>query len=123
MSCITRDTGTVGTSSRHVVDEAKSESKTKRSSTSLGYLQDYMDAIIHEPIKWEDLEHCHMTHVLGRGFGTYLDQHAKNKNLGEIPWGKQKLQKQVMRVGKRLGMILFCYYIHQKRISRSTRKK
>ena len=72
-----RDTGTVGTSFRHAVDEAKSESKTKRSSTASGYLQDYMDAIIHEPSKWEDLKHCHMNNVFGRGVGTYLGQHAK----------------------------------------------
>ena len=85
--CITRDTGTVGTSFRHAVDEANSESKTKGSSAASGYLLDYMDAIIHEPSKCEDLEHFHMTHVFWGGVGTYLVQHAKNKNLGKIPRG------------------------------------
>ena len=62
MSCMTKDTGTVGNSFRHAVDKAESELKTKRSSVASGHLQDYMDAISHEPSKWEDLEHCHMTH-------------------------------------------------------------
>ena len=65
MSCMNRDTGTVGTSFRHAVDEAKSESKKKRSSAASVHLQDYMDEICHEPSKWEDLEHCHITHVFG----------------------------------------------------------
>ena len=53
-----------------------------------------MDAISHEPSKWEDLEHCHMTHVFfWGGGGTYLGQHAKNKNLGKIPTGKNKTTK------------------------------
>ena len=67
MSCMTRDTGAVGTSFRHAVDEAKSELKTERSSTASGHLQDYMDAISHEPSKWEDLEHFHITHVVWGG--------------------------------------------------------
>ena len=68
MSCMTRDTGTERTSFRHAVYEAKSESKTKRSSAASGHLQDYMDAICHEPSKWEDLEHCHMIHFLWGGW-------------------------------------------------------
>ena len=52
MSCMTRYTGTVGTSFRHAVDEAKSDSMKKRSSAASGHLQDYMDAIFHEPSKW-----------------------------------------------------------------------
>ena len=67
MSCMTKDMGTVRTSFRHALDEVKSESKTKRSSTASGYLQDNMDAIIHEPSKWEDLKHCHMNNFFGRG--------------------------------------------------------
>ena len=67
MSSRTRDTGTVGTSFRHAVDEAKSELKTKRSAAASGHLQDYMDAISHEPSKWEDFEHFHMTHDFWRG--------------------------------------------------------
>ena len=62
MSCIIKVTGTVVTSFGNAVDEAKSESKTKSSAASSGHLQDYMDAISHEPSKWEDLEHCNMTH-------------------------------------------------------------
>ena len=68
MSCMARDTGIVGTSFRHVVDEAKSESKTKRSAAASGHLQHYMDKIFHEPSNWEDLEHCHKTHVFGGGW-------------------------------------------------------
>ena len=93
MSCVTGVAGTVGTSFWHAVDEAKSESKTKCSAAASGHLQDYMDAISHEPTKWEDLEHCHMTHDLGGGVGTYLGQHAKKKNLGKIPRGKNKTTK------------------------------
>ena len=55
MSCITRETGTVGTSFGNAVDEAKSEFQTKQSAPALGHLQDYMDAISREPGKWEGL--------------------------------------------------------------------
>ena len=51
MSCMTEDTGTAGTSFRHTVDEAKSDSKKKLSSAASGHLQDCMDAISHEPSK------------------------------------------------------------------------
>ena len=43
-----------------------------------------MDKIGHEPSKWEDLEHHHMTHDVWGEFVTYLGQHTKNKNLGNI---------------------------------------
>ena len=94
MSCMTRDTGIAGTSFRHAVDEVKSESKKKRSSAASRHLQDYINAIFHEPSKWEDLEHCHMTHdFFWGGVGTYLGQNAKNKNLGKIPLGNNKTTK------------------------------
>ena len=60
--CMTRDTGTGRTSYRHAVDDLKSESNIKRSDAATRHLQDYMDKIGHEPIKWEDIEHRHMTH-------------------------------------------------------------
>ena len=68
MSCMTRDTGTEITSFRHAVDESKSESNTKHSAAASVHLQDYMDKIGHEPSKWEDLEHHHMTHNFGGGW-------------------------------------------------------
>ena len=34
-----------------------------------------------------------MSHVFWGGAGTYLGQHAKNKNLGKIPRGKKKTTK------------------------------
>ena len=58
MSCVTWVTGTVGTSFGHAVDEAKIELKTKRSAAALRHLKGYIDAIIHEPSKWEDFGHC-----------------------------------------------------------------
>ena len=67
ISCMTRDTGTEVTSFRHAVDESKSELNIKRSATASWHLQDYMDAICHEPSNWEDLEHFHMTHVFWGG--------------------------------------------------------
>ena len=68
MSFMTRDTGTVGTSFRHAVDEVKSDSKTKLSSAASRHLQDYIDAISHETSKWKDIEYFHMTHdFLGGG--------------------------------------------------------
>ena len=76
---MTKDTGTVGTSFRHAVDEAKSELKTKSSAAASGHFQDYMYAISNEPSKWEDIEQCHMTHDVWGGVGTYLGQHANNK--------------------------------------------
>ena len=93
MSCMTRYTGTVGTLFRHAVDEANSELNTKRPSADSGNLQDYLDAISHEPSEWEDLENCHMTHIFWREFGTYLGQNAKNNNLGKIPRSKNKTTK------------------------------
>ena len=72
MSCVTGVMGTVGTSFGHAVDETKSKLKTKHSAAAWGNLQDYMDAISHEPSKWEDLEHCNMTHDLGGGGGWNL---------------------------------------------------
>ena len=65
---MTRYMGTGITSFRLAVDESKSESNTKRSAAASGHLQDYMDKIFHEPSNWEDLEHCHKTHVFGGGW-------------------------------------------------------
>ena len=67
VSCMTRDTGTEWTLYSHAVDDSKSESNIKRSAAATRNLQDYMDIICHEPSKWEDLEHCHMTHEFGGG--------------------------------------------------------
>ena len=94
MSCMTRDTGTKRTSFMHAVDKSKSDLNTKRSAAASGSLQDYMDKICHEPSNWEDLEHHHTTHYFVRGrVGTYLGQHAKNKNLGNIHHRKNKTTK------------------------------
>ena len=84
MSCMTRDTGTERTLYRHAVDDSKSESNIKRSAGATRHLQDYMDRICHEPSKWEDLEHCHMTHEFWGQFGTYIGKHAKNNNFVSI---------------------------------------
>ena len=67
VSCMTRDTGTGRTSYRHAVDDSKSELNIKRSDAASVNLQDYMDKIGHEPSKWEDLEHSHMTHEFRGG--------------------------------------------------------
>ena len=115
MSCMTRYTVTVGTSFGHAVDEAKSESKTKRLFAASVHLPDYMDEIIHVPSKWHDLEHFHMTHEFwGGGVITYLGKHAKIRIWGRFLRARTKLQKQLMRVGKSLGIILFCCYVHHK---------
>ena len=45
-----------------MVDESHSESKKKRTAAASGHIQDFMDASSHQRSKWEDLEHCHMTH-------------------------------------------------------------
>ena len=88
MSCVTGVTCTTGTTFGHAVGEAKSDSKTKRTYEASGHVQDFMDAINHQPSKWEDLEHCHMTHDFWEKFGTYLGQHANNKTMVKIPLGK-----------------------------------
>ena len=62
MYCVTGVTGTTGTTFGHAVDEAKSDSKMKQTAAASGNLQYFMDEISHQPSKWEDLEHCHMTH-------------------------------------------------------------
>ena len=84
VSCMTRDTGTGRTSYRHAVNDSKSESNIKSSAAATRHLQDYMDIIGHEPSKWEDLEHCNMTHEFWGKFVTYIDKHAKNKNFVSI---------------------------------------
>ena len=81
VSCMTRDTVTERTLYRHAVDDSKSESNIKRSAAATRHLQDYMDKIGHEPSKWEDLEHCHMTHEFWGKFGTYIGKRAKNRNF------------------------------------------
>ena len=52
-----------------------------------------MYAISNEPSKWEYPEHFRMTHDFWGGVGTYLGQHAKNKNSGKIPRSKNKTTK------------------------------
>ena len=81
VSFMTRDMGTERTLYRHALDDLKSESNIKRSAAATRHLQDYLDRICHEPSKWEDLEHCHMTHYFGGKFGTYIGKHAKNKSF------------------------------------------
>ena len=93
VSCMNRDTGTGRTSYRHVLDESKSDSNIKLSAAANRHLQDYMDRIGHEPSKWEDLEHRHMTHEFWGEFGTYISRHAKNKNLVHIHQRKKKNHK------------------------------
>ena len=61
---------------------------------ALGHLQDFMDAISHQPSKWEDMEHCHMNHDFGGKFGTYLGKHAKNKMMVKFPRGKKTASKK-----------------------------
>ena len=53
-----------------------------------------MDSIFHQPSKWEDLEHCHTTHDLWEGIGSYQGQHAKNKTMVKFPWGKKTASKK-----------------------------
>ena len=68
MSCVTGVTGTTVTifytqhtqfnipeEFGHAVDESQSLSKTKRTAAASGNIQYFMDAIIHQTIKWEDL--------------------------------------------------------------------
>ena len=62
MSCVTGVTGTIGTTFGNAVEESKSEFNTKKTAAASGNLQDFMYAISHQPSKWEDVEHSHMTH-------------------------------------------------------------
>ena len=68
MSCVTGVTGITGTTFYtqhtgfnltkefgHAAEEARSESKMKQMATALGNLQDFMDTIINQPSKWEDM--------------------------------------------------------------------
>ena len=84
-SCVNRATGTTGTifftkdriinlpeKFGHAVDEAHSKSMKKRKVAALGYLQDYMDAVRHQPSKWKDQEYSHTTHDNWGSFVTYL---------------------------------------------------
>ena len=76
MSCVTGVTCTTGTTFRHAVDEAPSESKTKQTAAASGHLQYFM-------------------FFLG-GFGTYLGQHVKNKLWQRFLWARKKLQRRVI---------------------------
>ena len=53
-----------------------------------------MDAISHQPSKWEDLEHFHMPHYFWGKFGTYLFQNANNKTMVKFPMGKKTASKK-----------------------------
>ena len=83
-----------------MVDEAQSESTKKRTALALGNLQDFMDAIIHQPRKWGDLERFHMTHYFGEKFGTYLGQYEKNKIMVKFPWGNKTASKKGAMIRK-----------------------
>ena len=71
------DTGTGRTLYRHAVNDLKIDSNIKRSDAATRHLQDYMDRICHEPSKWEDFEHCHITHEFWEKFVIYIGKHAK----------------------------------------------
>ena len=53
-----------------------------------------MDKISHQLGKWEDLEHCHMTHDFRGEIGTHLGQQAKNKMMVKFPQGKKTASKK-----------------------------
>ena len=102
ISCVTEVTGTTGPTFYtqhtrfnipaefgHVVDEDQSEYKKKQTAASSWHLEDFMDAISHQPSKWEDLDHCHMTHDFWGEFGTYLGHNANNKYMVKFPWGNK----------------------------------
>ena len=70
ISCVTGVAGTNGSSFYtqhtgfnfieefgHVADESQGESNMKRTPVALVNLQDFIETIIHQPSKWEDLEH------------------------------------------------------------------
>ena len=61
------------------MEEAETELKKKWSVSALSNLQDYKNAINHEPSKWEDLEYDQMSHKFWGGFYTYMGKHAMNK--------------------------------------------
>ena len=103
MSFVTGVTGTTGTKFTrfnlpaefgHALDKSHSESNMKRTAAASGHLQDFTDAISHQPSQLEDMEHFHMTHYFWGEFGTYLGQHAKNKNMVEFPRGKKIASKK-----------------------------
>ena len=107
MSCVTGLTGTTGNKFYtqhtkfnlpkefgHAIDESQSESKTNRIGAASGHLKEFMDAISHQPSKWEYMEHFHMNHNFGEKIGTNLGQHAKNKTMVKFPLGKKKTSKK-----------------------------
>ena len=66
----------------------------KSKAAALGNIQDFIYTISHQPCKWEDREHCHMTHDFWGKFGTYLGHHAKNKATVNFPRGKKIASKK-----------------------------
>ena len=52
-----------------------------------------MDRIGHEPSKWEDTKHFHMTYGFWGKFGTYKGKQAKHKNLFHIHRRNNKTTK------------------------------
>ena len=92
MSCLTGATGTTRTKTftqdrriniieefRYAVEKDQSKFKKKQTVAYSEHLQDCMDAIKHQPSKWEDMEYSHMAHTFWSGFATYLVHHARNK--------------------------------------------
>ena len=107
VSCVTGVAGTTGTTFNtqhtwfdlleefgHGVDKSQSNSKTKRTTVASGNLQDFMDAIIHQLIKWEDLEHCHTNHDFGEILELTWASMQKNKIMVKFPQGKKTGSKK-----------------------------
>ena len=65
----------------HAVEEAATKYKRKHSVDSLYHLQDFMHAISHDSINWEDLTNDHMNQYLWVSFATYMGKYARNKTM------------------------------------------
>ena len=78
----------------HAVDKYQSESKMKWTAAPLGNIQDFMVTISYQLSKWENIEHCHMTHYFWGEFGTYMGRHTKNKTIMNFLQGKRIASKK-----------------------------
>ena len=80
----------------HAVNEYQSGSKLKQTVAASVHLQYYMDAISHQPIKREDMEHFHMTHDFWGDSTTYLGHNARNKTMMKFPRSKDTASRKAV---------------------------
>ena len=92
---------------QHAVEEAATEPNKKCSVAALSHLQDFIHAINHDLINWEDLTHNHMTQDFWGPFTTYMGNYARNKTKVKFADGNSSTSKKSAEIREKLRQLLF----------------